>query len=199
MHASDGVFTPDLIIDRFGRPVTATTYTAPDAPPLAAPRTRRRRRPAGRSTGAVLFVLAVALWGVSAAVGAAYWFAGPYAAAALVVFTGWLAFRPAPPARPVKEKPTMHHTQHTAPPAGVVTVPAGTATYRLRVFDANYEVLKDRTYVVRLDLLGPAAAGILAAQLEALTGQALAAREEMSSPRLEVWDLTTGRKVLDVA
>ncbi|MEU5950529.1 hypothetical protein ABZ793_34010 [Micromonospora sp. NPDC047465] len=70
-------------------------------------------------------------------------------------------------------------------------------TYRLRIYDGQYEVLHRRNYVVTLDLDGPGLDGTLDRQLQTLTREALAANEPMDSPRLEVCDARTGAVLLD--
>lgn len=71
------------------------------------------------------------------------------------------------------------------------------ARYRLHVFDGAYEVLADRTYVLTLDLDAPGVDAILDRHLQALTREALATNEPMTTPRLEVRDAATGVKVRD--
>ncbi|MEU4777452.1 hypothetical protein [Micromonospora sp. NPDC023633] len=70
-------------------------------------------------------------------------------------------------------------------------------TYRLRIYDGQYEVLHKRNYVVTLDLDGPSLDMALVHHLQALTREALAANEPMDSPRLEVCDARTGAVLLD--
>lgn len=72
-------------------------------------------------------------------------------------------------------------------------------SYRLHIFDGNYEVLRNRPVLLDLDMDAPMTAGILDRQLVVLTraGRVLE-NEPMDSPRLEVVDVLTGVKVRDV-
>ena len=74
-----------------------------------------------------------------------------------------------------------------------------TRSYRLHIFDGNYEVLRKRPVVLDLDLSAPMTAGILDRQLVTLTRAAsIYENEPMDCPRLEVVDVLTGVKVRDV-
>lgn len=74
-------------------------------------------------------------------------------------------------------------------------------SYRLRIFDAQYELLPDRIFVTVLDLENPtswpAVRSELNGQLMNLAEQARAAGEWVEHPRLQVHDLATGEKVFD--
>jgi hypothetical protein len=74
-----------------------------------------------------------------------------------------------------------------------------TRSYRLHIFDGNYEVLRHRPVLLDLDMDAPMTAGILDRQLVVLTRAAsILENEPMASPRLEVVDVLTGTKVRDV-
>lgn len=80
-----------------------------------------------------------------------------------------------------------------------INISVGARPYRLRIYDGNYEVLGRRFYRVELDLYGLGVDHVLRYWANVLTREALAAREHMSHPRLEVCDLVTGAKVMDWA
>lgn len=74
-----------------------------------------------------------------------------------------------------------------------------TRSYRLHIFDGNYEVLRKRPVVLDLDLDAPMTTGVLMHQLVVLTRAAsILENEPMAAPRLEVVDALTGVKVRDV-
>jgi len=70
-------------------------------------------------------------------------------------------------------------------------------TYRVKIFDGEYEVLQKRTFLLAVDLASASMSGILYSQLVTLTRQAALANEPMDAPRLELWDGNV--KVLDWA
>jgi hypothetical protein len=76
-------------------------------------------------------------------------------------------------------------------------VSEGTRTYRLRIYDGEYEVLHTRRHVIDLDPCSPGRDITLTTHLAALTRAARAAGEPMDAPRLEVWDEETSTRVLD--
>jgi hypothetical protein len=72
-------------------------------------------------------------------------------------------------------------------------------SYRLRIFDGNYEVLHKRPVLVDLDLGSPITPAILDRYLVRLTRAArVYENEPMDMPRLEVWDVLDGQKVRDI-
>jgi hypothetical protein len=72
-------------------------------------------------------------------------------------------------------------------------------SYRLRVFDGTYEVLRDRPITLSLDLESPNTPSILDRFLITLTraGRDLE-NEPMDRPRLEVWDVLAGERVREI-
>ncbi len=77
----------------------------------------------------------------------------------------------------------------------------GPQRYRLKIFDDDYEVLRDRLFTVMLDLDGPGRTEVeplLNARIRALASHARIAPSRLKQVRLEVHDFHDGgNKVMD--
>ncbi len=105
----------------------------------------------------------------------------------------------APPRRGVGERVSGDRARIPIHGGTVMSGIRASRTYRLHIFDGQYEVLHKRIHTVDLDLDSPAAEAILLSHLGRLTREAEAAGEYMGAPRLEVRDFQTGAKVRDVS
>ncbi|GAB7041122.1 MULTISPECIES: hypothetical protein [Catenuloplanes] len=69
--------------------------------------------------------------------------------------------------------------------------------YNIRVFDATFQVLRNRNIEMTLNLDHPRIEGRLDRILATYTQTAIDAGEPMREPRIELWDVENGRKARD--